>query len=144
MLPTPFRQIAPGLSRTVWLCSTHDVPAYKRLVLEKLIAEFHPRAQAQIRRVMTTANCDVLGAPRFSPYHRSLTTPIPLRFPTRLGRRLLLFDQFQRPLFVDQLPFTVVAEGCALQNQPFRFFRREGRVNCKQFTGEVCYLGCGH
>ena len=73
-----------------------------------------------------------------------LTTPIPLRFPTRLGRRPLLFDQFQRSLFVDQLPFTVVARGCAFQNQLFRFFRREGRVQRKQFAGEVCYLRCGH
>ena len=60
-----------------------------------------------------------------------LTTPIPLRFPTRLGRRPLLFDQFQRSLFVDQLPFTVVAQGGSFQNHLFRFFGREGWVQCK-------------
>src|ERR1700756_1308634 len=96
-----------------------------------------PRSAAQIRRVLTITNGYILGAPRFSPYHPPLTTPVSLRFPTRLGRCLLLFDQLQGPLFVDQLPFTVVAHGCAFQNQLFRFFRRKGRVNCEQFTSEV-------
>ena len=57
----------------MWLCSTHDVPVYKRLVLDELIPEFQPRAAAQILRVMTIASGDVLGAPRFSPYRARST-----------------------------------------------------------------------
>jgi hypothetical protein len=80
----------------VWLCSTHDVPVYKRLVLDELIAEFQPRAAAQIRRVMTIANGDVLGAPRFSPYRAPstlqkapdlLTNENSARSPIRIGDR---------------------------------------------------------
>jgi hypothetical protein len=61
MLPIPFRRIAPGLSRNVWLFSAHDRPVYKRLVLDELIGKSQPRAAAQIRRGMTITNIDVFG-----------------------------------------------------------------------------------
>src|SRR5258708_12726761 len=65
-------------------------------------------------------------------------------FRSNFGRRLLFFNQFQRFLFVDQLPFAIVTEGGAVENQFFSLFRRERWINSKQFTGQVSHLGSSH
>src|ERR1700740_3352936 len=93
MLPTLFRQIAPGFQphRVAVVhprCSLLMSPWFSM----KLIGEFHRHAAVQIWRGVTITSVDVLGAPRFSPYRRPVTNYPPFPFVSPPVLAVVLFS----------------------------------------------------